>query len=45
MYTGGLWGYVLDTVHWGLWGDKIMYTGGLWGYVLDTVHWGLWGIK
>ena len=27
----GFWGYVLDTVHWGAVGDKILYTGGLWG--------------
>ena len=45
MYTGGLWGHVLDTVHWRAVGDKIMYTGGLWGYVLDIVHWGAVGDK
>ena len=35
---------MLDTVHWGAVGDKIMYTGVLWG---DKIMYtgGLWGIR
>ena len=46
MYTGGLWGYMIDTIHWG--GDKILYTGGggvwVWACALDNVPWGAVGV-